>query len=453
MRFLQNIIQSVNTSIQLLRHTVHRLNIDVILLQEIWQPSDGSITIKNYSQPITKFRQGGKGGGVAIIPHRKVKIVHLKEYDMDGLKAVWAVILINKVQTVIGSVYVPPGDMSALSILDTVISKILTSFSHILIAINANSRSTLWDDMCAGISQSRRSVQMGSKLEDIIDKYGLEALNTGCPTYRSGNITTAPDVTLIRGSWQRSKVCWSVIDDDLRSPHEGILIDIGDRVEFERKEVIDWNKFDWEAYCNVTGPCLQKLYDHWVSDIDIDIDKMASELISTVENCVEEIATRKIVTKHSKPWISPTISSQLKLLRKMRKKCRHRKSPFNISEYKKLQKDTKDMLDRAESEWLQLELKKLSEASEREKWKIIRRLTNDTIVAEVQPVRKLVQGKHVYLFDDHEIRNEFENHHIRKISSVIHDPVDEDLYQSLQEAIQAAKEGGGNEIMLSLIHI
>ena len=156
MRFLQNIIQSVNTSIQLLRHTVHRLNIDVILLQEIWQPSDGSITIKNYSQPITKFRQGGKGGGVAIIPHRKVKIVHLKEYDMDGLEAVWAVILINKVQTVIGSVYVPPGDMSALSILDTVISKILTSFSHILIAINANSRSTLWDDMCAGISQSRR---------------------------------------------------------------------------------------------------------------------------------------------------------------------------------------------------------------------------------------------------------------------------------------------------------
>jgi len=44
----------------------------------------------NFSSPIIKLRQGSEGGGVAIITHQNVQCVHLKEYDVDGLEAVWA---------------------------------------------------------------------------------------------------------------------------------------------------------------------------------------------------------------------------------------------------------------------------------------------------------------------------------------------------------------------------
>jgi len=89
MRLLQSDIQSGSTSIHLLRHKVHRLNIDVVPLQEVWHPAEDIFNIWQYTKPIVKLRQGSEGGGVAIVTHRKVKAVHLLEYDADGLEAVW----------------------------------------------------------------------------------------------------------------------------------------------------------------------------------------------------------------------------------------------------------------------------------------------------------------------------------------------------------------------------
>ena len=119
MRLLQNNIQSVSTSIQLLRHSVHRLNVDVVLLQEVWHPAEDIFNIWQYTEPIVMLHQGSEGGGVAIVTHRKVKVVHLLQYEVDGLEAVWADVMLGKVRAVVGSVYVPPGDINAINILDT----------------------------------------------------------------------------------------------------------------------------------------------------------------------------------------------------------------------------------------------------------------------------------------------------------------------------------------------
>ena len=119
MKILQNNTQSINTSLPLLRLAVQKLNIDIILLQEIWHPKDDCIKIHNYT-PIVKLRKGSEGGGVAIITRKNVKMVPLLEYDMDGLEAVWADVKVGNIRTVIGSVYIPPGDDSALLLLDEV---------------------------------------------------------------------------------------------------------------------------------------------------------------------------------------------------------------------------------------------------------------------------------------------------------------------------------------------
>ena len=79
-----------------MRQCVQRLHIDVILLQEIWHPTDGTFNIRNYAQPITKIRKESEGGGVAIVPHITVKCVHLKEFDAYGLEAVWRMLWLTR---------------------------------------------------------------------------------------------------------------------------------------------------------------------------------------------------------------------------------------------------------------------------------------------------------------------------------------------------------------------
>jgi len=110
------------------------LHIDVILLQEIWQPPERIFTIRNFSALLTKIRTGKVGGRVAIVAHKHVRSVHLIEYEADGLQAVWAEVGCGKVRTAVGSIYniyIPPGDIAALELLDDVISRILQNHSNL----------------------------------------------------------------------------------------------------------------------------------------------------------------------------------------------------------------------------------------------------------------------------------------------------------------------------------
>jgi len=63
---------------------------------------------------------------------------------------------------------------------------------------------------------------MGTKLEEIIRKYGLVVHNDGRPTFRQSNVATAPDVTVSAGLMELGPVRWSVVDDELRTPHEAV---------------------------------------------------------------------------------------------------------------------------------------------------------------------------------------------------------------------------------------
>jgi len=68
-----------------------------VALGASYSPIDGSFNIRNYSQPITRIRKNSEGGGVAIVTHRTVKCVHLKELDADRLEAVWADVMVDKI--------------------------------------------------------------------------------------------------------------------------------------------------------------------------------------------------------------------------------------------------------------------------------------------------------------------------------------------------------------------
>ena len=275
-----------------LRQVVERLHIDVLMLQEIWHPEENSISIRNYTHKFIKTRIGKEGGGVAIITHKNVKAVQLKGYDIDHLEVVWVDLMVGKIRTVVGSVYIPPGDIGALDKLDSAIGKILQDHDHLVIGMDANSRSSLWDESCISASQYQKSMRMGSRLEEIIGKHAMCIRNSGAATYVSGNWKTAPDVTLSKGMLQYGNVTWSLIDDEMKTPHEGIIIDIGEK---PLEEVIDWKNFDWALFKGETSVRLQKIKEKWLVSTDTDCDEMVSELTKCIQQCVDKVAEKKVI--------------------------------------------------------------------------------------------------------------------------------------------------------------
>jgi len=84
--------------------------------------------------------------------------------------------------------------------------------------------------------------------------------------------------TLNRSVSVIGNVTWTVTNDDLRSPHECILIEVGDKVQTSRREVINWKSFDWAAYHDATSVGLKCLFEKWSSCPDLDITDMVHEL-------------------------------------------------------------------------------------------------------------------------------------------------------------------------------
>ena len=67
------------------------------------------------------------------------------------------------------------------------------------------------------------------------------------------------------------------------------------------------------------------------------------------------------------------------------------KSWLNMAEYEKIRKETIDMVKKAEDEWWLSECEKLQNAGEKEKWKIISRLMNHTLVTDVWRIRSMTE--------------------------------------------------------------
>ena len=90
---------------------------------------------------------------------------------------------------------------------------------------------------------------------------------------------------------------------------------------------------------------------------------------------------------------------------------------------------------------------------DRSKWKLINKLTNLQTNSGVQPIRMVRNGKPVYLFEDDEIQEVTENHHIRKVDhSGPRNPDDKcEVLTALQEMVTNAMLVSSNDVMNSLI--
>jgi len=130
-------------------------------------------------------------------------------------------------------------------------------------------------------------------------------------------------------------------------------------------------------FSNSTASALSTLYDNWIARRNDDVDILAQELTSCIQEYVDNISTTRTITRHTKPWFTSEISKRCKKLRILKKKSvGYRKSPANVSYYKEFLSETVVLIKQAESNYWLTECAKLSQLDDQSMWKAIERLTN-----------------------------------------------------------------------------
>ena len=395
----------------------------MVVLQEVWRPSDDMI-FHGFSKPVMKLREGRVGGGVAIAASNKAKMVKCEQFNIKGLEAVWAEVKVGRIKTIIGSVYINVGKPEEISLLDKAVEKIVKSNKKILICMDANAKNSAWDNNTENIKPYSKSKKMGDKLMEMVEKHGLFIHNNGDPTFHYDDECSALDVTLSLGMCDSYPHKWNVLDDELRSPHSAVLVTFGDEKVDEKVTVTDWNKFNWNRYEEESKIMLTELLDEWKQS-DHSTDKMAKDLTKSLVNLADNISTKKVMSRHSRPWIDKLLSSMLTDLRKLRKKFQRHRSQANRTKFEEKRIEVENYMDRMKEIYKINQCKKIAETkSDKEKWRIINKLTNSDPRMSVQPIRRKVDGKEEYFFEDNDIIKEMEDYHICKDGAYTQDDLD-----------------------------
>ena len=109
------------------------------------------------------------------------------------------------------------------------------------------------------------------------------------------------------------------------------------------------------------------------------------------------------------------LSSMLSDLRELRKRYQRHRSMTNKTIFEEKRSQVEDYIEKMKELYKIEQCKRITEVkSEKEKWKIINKLTNSNPRMSVQPMRKMVDGEEEYVFDDKDIIREIENYHISK---------------------------------------
>ena len=137
-------------------------------------------------------------------------------------------------------------------------------------------------------------------------------------------------------------------------------------------------------FTEISKGFLNDLYDKWTSGNVLSDEEMVYDLVASMQECVEQTATKRI---HSRPWIDSIISDRFKELRKMKKKCRNRRSRRNAEKYKEFLDETMIIVQQEERKYWLSQCNKLTTVSEKDKWKLINKLTNQQVSGAVQPIR------------------------------------------------------------------
>ena len=118
-----------------------------------------------------------------------------------------------------------------------------------------------------------------------------------------------------------------MLNDDIKSDHAPILVQVGEPHITTKIVYKDWNHMDWDLCQSESAEVVQNIIDHWDNQ-EVEVDEMAHQLSLALTSLANRLVPIKVICKHSKPWVNEVVA-QLKIQRYAKLSWRKRRSPKN----------------------------------------------------------------------------------------------------------------------------
>ena len=270
-------IRSLKCNLDILRESVNRNKLDIIILQETWLKDESFVFAKDFNLEI-KNREDSYGS-VAIAIKSNLIYERIQISDLNPIEIIIIKIKLPSISIHVASIYIPSNiSNSSLENKLDALNNIISNFPNLLLAGDFNTSHGVWE------KNYRTSTRRGDIILNFINDNNLIVLNTGEATNVHYRKLSAIDVSLITTSlinvWD-----WHVLDEDCGSNHKLVImkpkqndnIDYKIKLFNKRKTIEDINKLNFEKY-NTLEDCLKDCKDCVNSNISFKTNNKRKQI-------------------------------------------------------------------------------------------------------------------------------------------------------------------------------
>lgn len=362
--------------IQEIKTFLYTNDIDILLISETHFTSRSYIKIANYDVYHTMHPDGVAHGGSAILIKNKIKHHVGTTYQKDYIQATTIVLEDWTASTNITAVYCPPKYKITAEQFENFVSTLGQRF---IAGGDYNAKHPQWG--------SRLTSPRGRTLYKILEKYHLETIATGEPTYWPSDTNKIPDAidfAIIKGISKNKIRTESCLE--LSSDHSPIILEVSQNILVKDKppklhnKYTKWDRFREEVLNNVNLKRSLKTHDDII------------EAVEHFNQCVQQAAwnaTPAIVDRTNEIYCSKVIRDTIKEKRKLRKNWQSTRHPEDKTKLNKATKELKRLLHQEQNFRLQQYLKNLTatDTTDYSLWKILCKLNKPQF--SYPPIRKL----------------------------------------------------------------
>jgi hypothetical protein len=353
---------------------------DILAIQEtLIDPSATMLTMPTFDSMDSFFQLNDRG--VSLSAQKKLKPQRVTALEDKITDCIWMTVNINSTITLIGNIYTNPNKDNPNNLQKVLenVDKAKTycdthKIKNIVILGDFNSRNIIWKD---SLTNAR-----GKVLAEYINNNNLLCVTPNAQTFLCTNGGSTIDLALLSPAMASIHSASSVdghIELFSGAPLRGHVPVIhsfkimnpnnAKEVCQEYKDIknTDWNLWRSRLSYEITHQIGETIDNYNCPDI------LWSKLISIIRETNDITIPTKQISRHSKPFWTPSLSEMSKLVQTNKKAMCVRYTPANIEAYKKSKKQFADKLISEKNNWIRGQLEGLNVIDSKTFWKNYKR--------------------------------------------------------------------------------
>lgn len=313
-----------------------------------------------------------------LLPQR---VKELEEQDCD---IIWCMTKFNNTCVLTASAYTPPNNISKLRRLLANINQaekyaMKNTIKNILVFGDFNGRNIMWGDI--------KNNSHGQKLLDFIDSSNFMLCTPADKTFIApNNGGSVIDLLLGLGNITDSIIenwtdrCTELYTGAPIRGHFPVLYSLGNSmISAEPKQYNDYNNTDWSSWKDSLELSLSNLCHNRPAH-NFDTNVFQNYLVNGFNEAIQEankIIPKKIISKHTKPFWTESLSICSQELQELNIAIRCRCTPTNNYLFRTKKEEFKSLLIKEKNRWIRDKLSDINISDSKKFWKRYKSLFQD----------------------------------------------------------------------------